>query len=83
MDRPYKPGSGDGSDAVHNNDFFGGDLAGIIDKLDYIRDLGANTIYLTPIFRAASSAPPATTSTTPPTTATSTRPSAATPTSNA
>ncbi|MBL8315851.1 MAG: hypothetical protein JNK55_19100 [Rubrivivax sp.] len=54
MDRPYKPGSGDGSDAVHNNDFFGGDLAGIIDKLDYIRELGANTIYLTPIFRAAS-----------------------------
>lgn len=52
--RPYQPGSGDGSDAVHNNDFFGGDLAGIIDKLDYIRDLGANTIYMTPIFRAAS-----------------------------
>jgi cyclomaltodextrinase len=39
---------------VYNNDFFGGDLAGIIDKLDYIRDLGANTIYMTPIFRAAS-----------------------------
>jgi len=54
MDKPYKPGSGDGSDAVFNNDFFGGDLAGITDKLDYIRDLGANTIYMTPIFRAAS-----------------------------
>ncbi len=54
LDKPYKPGSGDGSDAVYNNDFFGGDLAGIIDKLDYIRDLGANTIYMTPIFRAAS-----------------------------
>ncbi len=51
---PFKPGSGDGSDASYNNDFFGGDLAGIIDKLDYIRDLGANAIYLTPIFQAAS-----------------------------
>ena len=54
LDLPYKPGSGDGSDATYNNDFFGGDLAGIIDKLDYIRDLGANAIYMTPIFQAAS-----------------------------
>ena len=54
VEKPFKPGSGDGSDGVHNNDFFGGDLAGIIEKLDYIKALGANTIYLTPIFRAAS-----------------------------
>ncbi len=54
LDRPYKPGSGDGSDAVYNNDFFGGDLAGVLEKLDYIRALGANTIYLTPVLRAAS-----------------------------
>ncbi|MGH8028350.1 MAG: alpha-amylase family glycosyl hydrolase [Arenimonas sp.] len=54
LDKPYRPGTGDGSDAVHNNDFFGGDLAGIIDKLDYIAGLGANTLYLTPVFRAAS-----------------------------
>lgn len=53
-EKPFRPGSGDGSDAVHNNDFFGGDLAGIIDKLDYIADLGANTIYMTPVFKAAS-----------------------------
>ncbi|MEK8031580.1 glycoside hydrolase family 13 protein [Ideonella sp. DXS29W] len=53
-DKPWKPGTGDGSDEVYNNDFFGGDLAGIIDKLDYIRDLGANAIYMTPIFKAAS-----------------------------
>ncbi len=52
--KPFRPGSGDGSDAVFNNDFFGGDLAGIIQKLDYIKSLGANTIYMTPIFRAAS-----------------------------
>ena len=53
-ERPYRPGSGDGSDASHNNDFFGGDLAGIIQKLDYIQALGANAIYMTPIFKAAS-----------------------------
>lgn len=54
LDKPYRPGSGDGSDAAYGNDFFGGDLAGLIDKLDEIRDLGANAIYMTPIFRAAS-----------------------------
>ena len=53
-DAPWRPGSGDGSDAHYNNDFFGGDLEGIIEKLDYIRDLGANTIYMTPVFKAAS-----------------------------
>jgi glycosidase len=53
-DKPFRPGSGDGSDDVHSNDFFGGDLAGIIDKLDYIKDLGTNTIYMTPVFQAPS-----------------------------
>jgi cyclomaltodextrinase / maltogenic alpha-amylase / neopullulanase len=53
-EKPFRPGSGDGGDAVYNNDFFGGDLAGIIDKLDYIKDLGANTIYMTPVFKAPS-----------------------------
>ena len=33
-------------------DFFGGDLNGIIDNLDYIKDLGATGIYLTPVFSA-------------------------------
>ncbi|MBV5122102.1 glycoside hydrolase family 13 protein [Bacillus halotolerans] len=36
------------------NDFFGGDLQGIIDKLDYLEDLGVNGIYLTPILSAPS-----------------------------
>ena len=54
LDKPWRPGSGDGSDKVFNNDFFGGDLKGIIDKLDHIRDLGANTIYMTPVFKAPS-----------------------------
>ncbi|MFQ5821294.1 MAG: alpha-amylase family glycosyl hydrolase [Candidatus Heimdallarchaeota archaeon] len=32
--------------------FFGGDLQGIIDKLDYLEALGIDAIYLTPIFAA-------------------------------
>ena len=35
-------------------DFFGGTLKGIRQKLDYIQSLGANVIYLNPIFRARS-----------------------------
>src|ERR1041385_268040 len=35
-------------------DFFGGDLAGICDKLDYIHNLGVTCLYLTPIFVAPS-----------------------------
>lgn len=54
LGKPFKPGTGDGSDAHYNNDFFGGDLEGIIQKLDDIKDLGANAIYMTPIFLAAS-----------------------------
>jgi len=54
LEKPYKPGTGDGSDAHYNNDFFGGDLEGIIQKLDDIKDLGANAIYMTPVFKAAS-----------------------------
>jgi len=53
-ERTWRPGTGDGSDKYHSNDFYGGDLAGITEKLDYIRDLGANTIYMTPVFRAPS-----------------------------
>lgn len=33
---------------------YGGDLQGIIDKLDYIQDLGITAIYLNPIFEAPS-----------------------------
>ena len=35
-------------------DFFGGDLPGIIGKLDYLQELGVTTLYLTPIFESAS-----------------------------
>lgn len=39
---------------VLNNDYFGGDLKGIEQKLDYIRSLGVTCIYLNPIFEAHS-----------------------------
>ncbi len=31
-------------------EFYGGDLQGIMDKLDYLQDLGVDVIYLNPIF---------------------------------
>ncbi|HKM58611.1 MAG TPA: alpha-amylase family glycosyl hydrolase, partial [Chthoniobacterales bacterium] len=40
-----------GFDPSNPNFFHGGDLKGITDKLDYVRDLGATSIWLTPIFR--------------------------------
>lgn len=40
---------------VYNcSDFFGGNLAGICQKLDYLADLGISAIYLNPIFKAFS-----------------------------
>ena len=41
-------------DLPKRDSFFGGDLQGIYDKLDYLKDLGVNTIYLTPIFESLS-----------------------------
>ncbi len=39
---------------VVNNDFFGGDLKGILSKLNYLKDLGVTALYLNPIFKAYS-----------------------------
>ncbi len=39
---------------ILNNDFFGGDLKGIIEKLDYLKELSVTAIYLNPIFKAYS-----------------------------
>ena len=36
------------------NDFFGGDLRGIREKLDYLKELGVTMLYLNPIFESAS-----------------------------
>lgn len=45
----YKP---DHNGHVWNNDYFGGDFAGIQSKLGYLHDLGVTCIYLNPIFES-------------------------------
>lgn len=42
------------NDRPTRDNFFGGDLKGVIAKLDYLRDLGIDVIYLNPIFKAPS-----------------------------
>ena len=37
-----------------SKNFFGGDLKGIIDHLDYVSSLGVNALYLNPIFQSGS-----------------------------
>jgi alpha-glucosidase len=37
-----------------SREWFGGDLAGVEQRLDHVESLGANTIYLTPVFPAGS-----------------------------
>jgi glycosidase len=43
-----------GNNNAYGAQFYGGDLAGIEQKLDYIKGLGFNAIYLNPIFKARS-----------------------------
>jgi len=47
----YKPNE---EGEVLNNDFFGGNLKGIEEKLSYIKSFGVSIIYLNPIFKAYS-----------------------------
>lgn len=44
----------DENGVVRNDDFFGGSLDGVIEKLPYLSELGVTCIYLSPIFDAAS-----------------------------
>jgi len=61
-DRPAGQPIYDGTSTVNawgdlpkgNSEFYGGDLQGVIDKLDYLQSLGVTVIYLNPIFDAAS-----------------------------
>ncbi|MCM1043500.1 MAG: glycoside hydrolase family 13 protein, partial [Corallococcus sp.] len=46
----YKAENGE----VKNRDFFGGNLAGVISKLPYLKSLGVSVIYLNPVFSARS-----------------------------
>ena len=41
-------------DPLANNVFFGGNLWGVAEKLDYLQSLGVTVIYLSPIFESAS-----------------------------
>ena len=47
----YKPND---KGKILNNDFFGGNFLGIIEKLDYLKELGVTLIYLNPITKAYS-----------------------------
>ncbi len=47
----YEP---DASGIIQNNDFFGGNLQGITEKLPYLQGLGVKAIYVNPIFKAYS-----------------------------
>lgn len=44
----------DADGVTRRNDFFGGDLDGVIEKLPYLAELGVTCIYLNPIFDASS-----------------------------
>lgn len=44
----------DSAGIVQNNDFFGGNLRGILEKLPYLSELGVTVLYLNPIFEAYS-----------------------------
>jgi glycosidase/fibronectin type 3 domain-containing protein len=41
-------------EAPRGRDYMGGDLKGVIQKLDYLQQIGVNTIYFNPIFAAGS-----------------------------
>ncbi len=47
----WKP---NGKGEITNSDYFGGDLPGITEKLDYLKSLGVTCLYLNPIFEAHS-----------------------------
>ena len=41
-------------DELSNNVFFGGNLWGVVEKLDYLASLGVTVLYLSPVFKAYS-----------------------------
>jgi glycosidase len=48
------PPKGQGTEGPHGRDYYGGDLAGITQKLAYLKGLGVTVLYLNPIFWAGS-----------------------------
>jgi len=54
-DRSNDPGNvREWGEKPETDSFFGGDLAGIEEKLDYLKNLGVNALYLNPIFKSPS-----------------------------
>lgn len=47
----YRP---DAEGKIRNNDYFGGSLHGITEKLGYLKSLGVTAVYLNPVFEAHS-----------------------------
>jgi glycosidase len=52
--QPWEEKNGRGFDFNAQLRRYGGDIQGIIDKLDYLEDLGINAIYLNPVFESPS-----------------------------
>lgn len=42
-------------DGIWSNEIYGGDLAGVTQRIDYLKALGVNVIYLNPVFSSISS----------------------------
>jgi len=53
--QPYEQGNGLNLSDTLQRRRYGGDLQGVIDKLDYLEDLGIQAIYFNPLFEAPSS----------------------------
>lgn len=50
----YDPRNNPSYLGAYSNQFYGGDLKGITDKLDYLKGLGVTVLYLNPIFKSPS-----------------------------
>ncbi len=51
----YKATGAHWGDGEWSNEIYGGDLKGIIERIDYLKALGVNVIYLNPVFASISS----------------------------
>jgi glycosidase len=52
--QPNDPGANPEWYATWNSTFYGGDLQGVIEQLDYLQELGVTALYFNPIFEAPS-----------------------------
>jgi len=52
VDRFFHTGEGFGRRLAHKDEVYGGTLGGVRNRLDYLSNLGVNTLWLTPIFES-------------------------------